>query len=327
MILKNISYLCQLTIVLSTENIYQWVLWIHDRNHFVPADSDIYGSALISNGNFGKPWTPNLHVHSILPTETIFLDKDNDRCLSTEEISKESLFECLNGHMQSKMDCTLPWYSKKGPQDLLLCSHPTDYLKYVNKAKSMPKDPYSIKNIAKCSPSCIRYEYSAKLFRNRKVSEGGTPFQYYKTIQHLKDVVPEYDSSRPQVTYQIFYPEHEFPTREQVYTYDELNLISDFGGYLGLLLGYSILRFYHIAISMVGNVLMKLNSKRQSSRIRCDKTPAKRIRHQTHIMFKGERAKRASLRYRGRGLGRDGSNADTNRHTPPKGIDQIDPNI
>ena len=76
------------------------------------------------------------------------------------------------------------------------------------------------------------------------------------------------------VTYKFFYAQYEFPTREEVYTYDHLNLISDFGGYLGLLLGYSILRFYDIVISVAGNAMKKLNPKGQLARSKHGSKPA-----------------------------------------------------
>ena len=42
--------------------------------------------------------------------------------------------------------------------------------------------------------------------------------------------------------------------REEIFNYDELDLIADFGGIMGLLLGASILSFY----DFIENVLRKL---------------------------------------------------------------------
>ena len=44
-----------------------------------------------------------------------------------------------------------------------------------------------------------------------------------------------------------------------------------------------------------------------------------------YIHIQGERAKRASRRYRGRGTGRDGANGVVNRQTPPRGMGQSGP--
>lgn len=45
----------------------------------------------------------------------------------------------------------------------------------------------------------------------------------------------------------MFYPNTNFKVREQYYTYDWIDLFSDFGGYMGLLLGASMLSFYDLA--------------------------------------------------------------------------------
>ena len=47
--------------------------------------------------------------------------------------------------------------------------------------------------------------------------------------------------------------------REHVYAYDFWNLISDFGGYLGLLLGYSLLAFYDTSVVMVRKIMRVIN--------------------------------------------------------------------
>ena len=51
--------------------------------------------------------------------------------------------------------------------------------------------------------------------------------------------------NRPdQFTLRIYYAHDKYPVKNQFYIYSTSNLIADFGGYLGLLLGYSLLGFY-----------------------------------------------------------------------------------
>ena len=46
------------------------------------------------------------------------------------------------------------------------------------------------------------------------------------------------------MTVTLEYASNRFLTRQQYYTYDYPDLIADFGGFLGLLLGHSILSLY-----------------------------------------------------------------------------------
>ena len=45
-------------------------------------------------------------------------------------------------------------------------------------------------------------------------------------------------------SFKIYYAHDKYPVKTQFYIYSTSNLIADFGGYLGLLLGYSLLGFY-----------------------------------------------------------------------------------
>ena len=49
----------------------------------------------------------------------------------------------------------------------------------------------------------------------------------------------------------------------QFYIYDTPNLIADFGGYLGLLLGYSLLGFYDTLMDLCEKLFEKCNRRRQ----------------------------------------------------------------
>ena len=64
----------------------------------------------------------------------------------------------------------------------------------------------------------------------------------------------------------IFFAKDKFPVKEQFYIYDTPNLIADFGGYLGLLLGYSLLGFYDTLMDLCEKLFEKCNGRRQSGR-------------------------------------------------------------
>ena len=99
-------------------------MWIHDRNNFVVSHSSIYGSNKIDifpssvHGNeendtdFEQTWNPNEFIYSVSPTETIFINEENNNCLSVKETEDENIKQCLDSYLDSQMNCTLPWRSK-----------------------------------------------------------------------------------------------------------------------------------------------------------------------------------------------------------------------
>ena len=65
------------------------------------------------------------------------------------------------------------------------------------------------------------------------------------------------DSDNDTVYLEVFFPNTNFKMREQYYTYDWTDLFSDFGGYMGLLLGASMLTFYDLARGIYKRVFGK----------------------------------------------------------------------
>ena len=224
-------------VVLATTNVDTWALWIHDRNHFILSGASIYGSEKL-DFFFGRSWYPDDYTYAVIPTETNFIDQKDDQCLSQNHMAKENLWQCLEKYRDSLMNCTLPWHSKKVPYGPPSCQLPHEYDQFANLPRR--SDPYWIKNVAKCSPGCKRYGYSTKLYdlgSKKEISES--------------------------MVLKLFYNQYEVPVIEHVYAYDRWNLISDFGGYLGLLLGYSILAFYDTLVFIIVYVKKTLTRKRK----------------------------------------------------------------
>ena len=112
---------------------------------------------------------------------------------------------------------------------------------------SAANGPKWIKSLAKCSPGCTRLAYSAKVYK--------------KSFEH------EYQSESEVVVVSLFYHQHEVPVKEHVYAYDHFNLIADIGGYLGLLLGYSILAFYDMLVYVIEKVACTKKSPKAQNHV------------------------------------------------------------
>ena len=83
---------------------------------------------------------------------------------------------------------------------------------------SLLHDTNYIQNVAGCTPGCKRTEYSAKLFK----------------MSHDPSLTDKFRIA-------LFFSKDMFPVKEHFYVYDGGSLFADVGGYLGLLLGYSVL--------------------------------------------------------------------------------------
>jgi hypothetical protein len=76
-------------------------------------------------------------------------------------------------------------------------------------------------NMTGCMPSCYRKEFKSKIL--------------------VDDEIP---SDKDEIRLYLWYGSTKFERKTQYLTYDLSNFVADFGGYLGLLLGHSLLSFY-----------------------------------------------------------------------------------
>ena len=226
---------------MSKVNITEWTVFIHDHENLVAQSlSRIYGNDILSLDVHRLPG--NSYQYEISPTETTYISQEDKPCISATEMDEERVYHCLESYKYSLLNCTLPWRYKKSDGLLPLCSHPREYDIYTSLASFDRefKDPYTIENVAKCRPTCTRYAYTTKLFQQEK----------HDDLEHENSFLLRF-----------YYNQWEVPIREHVYAYDWLNLVADFGGWLGILLGYSILGFYDTFEFIVVNLKQKLNPK------------------------------------------------------------------
>ena len=206
---------------------------VHYFNHHTNGQLRIYGNellAVVPSDDGGKDVS-----YEITPKEVIYLSHDDDQCIAEENlytsdnISKVDIPKCLEQYIASKMDCTLPWLAKNGTHYESLCQHPEEYDTYVHLLYDVvfQFDTVTISSAGNCIPSCTRHEYSVK---------------------HMMTYDKTWENS---TTVNFYFGKDRFAVKKQYYTYDFQNFLADFGGYLGLLLGYSILGFYDTLIDLV----------------------------------------------------------------------------
>ena len=238
------------TLLLSTLHMDNYVFYIHYHNHFTSSQLKTYGSEVLKvnvkdKGSFRTSY-------EVEPTEVVFLDQEKDPCINAEDNERSdivNIWPCLEDYIASKLNCTLPWLSEKPP----LCTNHLGYLQYVEEfVKVMNFETDNFTQTANCIPSCKRVEYSLKHFSTLPDLE---PHMY----QYL-GVDNAFQNKPLQIDF--FFGKDRFTKREQYYTYDFQNLTADFGGYLGLLLGYSLLGFYDAITGQLQKVLDKCNKRK-----------------------------------------------------------------
>ena len=232
------------TVVLSNENIKQWMIHVHFRDHFPNSQIKTYGIEMLQTKVLSP--APQLYVYEVEPTEVVYLNQEKDPCKDQAENIKNDIWSCLESHFASKLNCSLPWQSAKNDRKLPVCSHPHEFMQYMETHEGiLDFETDDITQTANCMPSCRRVEYSVKLF-NKLPGLDPEVYQYLGVDNQFKNALQ----------LDFFFGKDRFSKREQYYAYDMQNLVADFGGYLGLLLGYSLLALY----DSMAHLLTKLSN-------------------------------------------------------------------
>ena len=243
----------KLTLVLSTENIDTWGVYLHYNNHFTSSQLKTYGSEILRVSVKDKRLFRS--SYEVEPTDVIFLDQETDPCFNVQDKYKSdnvNIWSCLEDYIASKVNCTLPWRSKHDIMDLPLCTNHLGYMQFMQTfSETMFFETDNFTQTANCIPSCERVEYSVKLFTTYQGLDMNVT--NYLGVNHGFQNAWQVD---------FFFGKDRFTKREQYYTYDFQNLLADFGGYLGLLLGYSLLGFYDTLTELLQNIFDKCNKRK-----------------------------------------------------------------
>lgn len=196
----------------------EWNVIIHDRDHYIHGALYKYGSAYtytMINAN-----TSLMTVHEVQKKDVTYLNDDRTPCQQkprTEEIST-----CIQHYIENKMRCQLPWHNQNTtfPQ----CIKSDQYVEFLNTYLGISSQNEAwIAKVTGCLPSCRRNEFEVKVVNRIEMPpENGKC--YYSGM--------------------FYYPSGSYKEKTYYYTYEFSDYIADIGGYMGLLLGYSLISFY-----------------------------------------------------------------------------------
>ena len=217
-------------------------IYLYTDEHVVNPrySTGVYGSAMRTISDLGKnnPATGSIEWLSfygkfyIRKDKLMAIDKIGlgQRCIS--DAVGERIGRCILRSLEEKFNCTT--YQLLANKSKEFCNKRK--LGKFNVAKEEYSKASEVDLIKKtgCLPSCKRYETSLE----------DTPdintFPSYNNVQRITLVFQYEDGS--------------YNLKEEYFVYDMSNFIADVGGYLGLLLGHSILSIYYLSSDWLSKI-------------------------------------------------------------------------
>ncbi len=206
-----------------------------------------------SNHNFVKRWDvfnnvkKGVHLGlAIAPKKQVFINTQKHPC---DEQNTQKKTKCTNNFIQSKLGCRLPWingtrgfnhkniivwikskYSNfLGKKYGRVCNEPIDLDNYIKLFKELHTDKLKqeVADFGCTRVNCETYSW-----------------RYDTVFEQSLETIPQYyqpNVTSIQLTFQNTIP---VEVTKQTLVYGFTNFVADFGGYLGLLLGASLLSIF-----------------------------------------------------------------------------------
>ena len=168
--------------------------------------------------------------------DTININKSNYTC---DEENLKRFMHCMENYYSQKLGCMLPWVLKNNIRNnsMNLCKGKEKFNEYKNIAMKILKSEASkeLINEGCFMPNCMQRSWTIK--KEKTLVRNKTGFQF-EVPQHMKVLV-----------------------REEVELYTLINFFAEVGGYLGLLLGESILSYLITASTWFQCLIRKLKQR------------------------------------------------------------------
>ena len=150
--------------------------------------------------------------------DTTNINKSNYTC---DEENSKGFMHCMENYYSRKLGCKLPWVLKNTERNdvMDLCTGKEKFKEYKNIAMNILKSESSkeLTNEGCFMPNCMQRSWTIKKDKTLLLNKTGFQFQIPR---HMKVLV-----------------------REEVKLYTLVNFFAEVGGYLGLLLGESLLSY------------------------------------------------------------------------------------
>ena len=183
-------------------------------------------------------WFDSGNVLTIEFGDQIQTMKMNKRSFSCKEDNSRGFTDCINDYYERKMSCKLPWRFKN-KNNIDICKGALKFSEYRNLSLSMLQQ--NIKNelveqgclVPRCNQRTWNVKYTIKTDRE------GDWSSFFYSLPHNTQVL----------------------VRKEVKLYTFTNFFAEVGGYLGLLLGESMLSYLIIGTHWMQIILKKIKTK------------------------------------------------------------------
>ena len=189
---------------------------------YFPSHVNVYGSALKIVELGGSCYAVGHYIQNINieRTHVKALDKPSQHCDS--ETPKPNTSTCIADYITNKIGCK---FRMEGNQyyNGSLCRTKAQLLELQNLTRIFQEaDENDIYEMTGCLASCLKYEFSI-------TTDPISKSQNYGNC--------DFDLK-------VFIKDRSYKEEEQYIIYDEWSFLADVGGYMGLLLGYSLLSLF-----------------------------------------------------------------------------------
>ena len=202
---------------------------------FIPNYGNVYGSIPImtnANGIRSYVWSINIKKTRILAK-----DQPSQRCT---DVTVANTSACIARHIEEQLGCTPRIHGSRIPSKSKACSLQTELQKLARISKQLEEsDANEIYGITGCLSSCHRFKYQVEFSSLKSYKESETWNSQFLDVQ-------------------LFIKTGLFEEREQYLIYDWDSFIADVGGFLGLLLGWSMYSLYQDMVDIVERVKKKI---------------------------------------------------------------------
>ncbi len=263
--MKHVQH-TQITLALNITGQVQVDLYFHNRNQLlVPNRNEAFGSTREFFFNFDGD-TPHRQFASFLElveTEERSLDKPGERCNDAVPADDSDLTRCITGHIEKQIGCRYPKYLHKlfiqikfvvfrsnilSTDSTLPTCNTTAQLQTLFNMTSELRDmnENAIYKQTGCLSTCqkVRMHNFCFLCGIQHVHIR-TQSDYHVNILKPMNEELNYSGVNNTLGLRIWYATGSHFVRKEYLLYDLDSLVADVGGYMGLLLGHSLLSLFY----------------------------------------------------------------------------------
>ena len=198
-------------------------LYVYQRDQMViPTNTWVYGSDKKTTSiQQNTSYTFRYHI---LQDEEVALDQPVQRCHQPD--NSTNISTCVAQYVEQRFNCSLPLLGgfnlTNACEGMKWGEDAAEAFQFVQHDMTVMTELEIFKKTG-CMPSCHRQKI------------------HLNTIESKQEKADD-----PKIWWLLSFRDGQYNLHEEYYVYDEESLTADIGGFLGLLLGHSILSVYHI---------------------------------------------------------------------------------